>query len=188
MTGVQTCALPISLRGLRLGALHGRLRSEEKESVMNAFALGDIDVLVTTTVIEVGVDVANATMMVIMDADRFGVSQLHQLRGRVGRGSAASLCLFVTTADENSAAMRRLNAVAATTDGFELSRLDLEERREGDVLGSAQSGVRSHLRLLRVLRDEELIISARSIAEQLISNDPSLSEHPLLREIGRAHV
>lgn len=169
------------LRGLRLGALHGRLRSEEKESVMNAFARGAIDVLVTTTVIEVGVDVANATMMVIMDADRFGVSQLHQLRGRVGRGSAASLCLFVTTADENSAAMRRLNAVAATTDGFELSRLDLEERREGDVLGSAQSGVRSHLRLLRVLRDEELIISARAIAEQLISNDPSLSEHPLLR-------
>lgn len=169
------------LKGVRVGALHGRMRSEEKESVMSAFASGELDVLVSTTVIEVGVDVANATMMVIMDADRFGVSQLHQLRGRVGRGSTPSLCLLVTTAEDDSPAMQRLNAVAATTDGFELSRLDLEQRREGDVLGSAQSGVRSHLRLLRVLRDENLIVKAREIAQRLVSVDSGLVEHPLLR-------
>jgi ATP-dependent DNA helicase RecG len=169
------------LKGVRVGALHGRMRSEEKESVMSAFASGELDVLVSTTVIEVGVDVANATMMVIMDADRFGVSQLHQLRGRVGRGSTPSLCLLVTTAEGDSPAMQRLNAVAATTDGFELSRLDLEQRREGDVLGSAQSGVRSHLRLLRVLRDENLIVKAREIAQRLVSVDSGLVEHPLLR-------
>jgi len=169
------------LKGLKIGALHGRMRSEEKEEVMNSFSNGDLDVLISTTVIEVGVDVPNATMMVIMDADRFGVSQLHQLRGRVGRGNEASLCLFVSAADQDSSSMRRLNAVAATTDGFELSRLDLEERREGDVLGSAQSGVRSHLRLLRVLRDEELIVKAREIATEIIGEDLELRSYPGLR-------
>ena len=171
-----------ALKGLRIAILHGRLRPEEKEDVMQRFSAGEIDVLVSTTVIEVGVDVPNATMMIIMDADRFGVSQLHQLRGRVGRGAHQSICLLVTSVDAESSAMRRLNAVASTTDGFELSRIDLEERREGDVLGSAQSGVRSHLRLLRVLRDEELIIKARDIAEGLISEDSDLSSYPALRE------
>ena len=170
-----------ALKGLRIAILHGRLRAEEKEDVMQRFSAGEIDVLVSTTVIEVGVDVPNATMMIIMDADRFGVSQLHQLRGRVGRGAHQSICLLVTSVDAESSAMRRLNAVASTTDGFELSRIDLEERREGDVLGSAQSGVRSHLRLLRVLRDEELIIKARDIAEGLISENPDLSSYPALR-------
>ena len=148
---------------------------------MSEFSRGEIDVLISTTVIEVGVDVPNATMMVIMDADRFGVSQLHQLRGRVGRGSAPGLCLLVSKAVPESLAMERLNAVASTLDGFELSRIDLEQRREGDVLGASQSGVRSHLRLLRVLRDEELIESAREIASKLIDEDPDLSENPLLK-------
>ncbi len=141
------------LAGLRVAMLHGRLSSEEKESTMKAFAAGEIDVLVSTTVIEVGVDVANATIMVIMDADRFGVSQLHQLRGRVGRGTSPGLCLLVTNAIAETPARERLDAVAGTIDGFELSRIDLEQRREGDVLGASQSGTQSHLRLLRVLRD-----------------------------------
>jgi ATP-dependent DNA helicase RecG len=161
--------------------LHGRLRSEEKEAVMNRFAKGEIDVLITTTVIEVGVDVPNASMMIIMDADRFGVSQLHQLRGRVGRGTTPGLCLLVTNTGEESDAMHRLQAVASTTDGFELSRLDLEQRREGDVLGAAQSGARSHLRLLRVIRDEELIVKAREVAERITSADPSLSKFAQLQ-------
>ncbi len=149
------------LAGLRLGILHGRLHPEEKDRVMREFAAGDIDVLVATTVIEVGVDVPNATAMVIMDAERFGVSQLHQLRGRVGRGTAAGLCLLVTEAPPASPARERLDAVAATLDGFQLSRLDLEQRREGDVLGAAQAGRRSSLRLLRLLPDEDLIGQAR---------------------------
>ena len=169
------------LKGLRISLLHGRLKSEEKDRVMNAFSRGKTDVLLSTTVIEVGVDVPNATMMVIMDADRFGVSQLHQLRGRIGRGSEESLCLFVTKSEPESPAMKRLQAVASTTDGFELSRLDLEERREGDVLGRAQSGVRSHLRLLRVLRDEELILRAREIAREIIDADPNLTANSGLR-------
>lgn len=169
------------LRELRIGVLHGRLKTEEKERVMQEFVTGKLDVLLSTTVIEVGVDVPNASMMVIMDADRFGVSQLHQLRGRVGRGTTPGLCLLVTNSAEQSPAMERLLAVAATTDGFELSRLDLEQRREGDVLGSAQSGVRSHLRLLRVIRDEELIVKAREIAERLTADDPELSKLPHLR-------
>src|SRR5439155_18589706 len=123
------------LQGLRLGILHGRLPTEDKDTVMRAFGAGEVDVLVATTVIEVGVNVPNATAMVIMDADRFGVSQLHQLRGRVGRGSAAGLCLLVSEMPEGSPARARLGAVAATLDGFELSRIDLEQRREGDVLG-----------------------------------------------------
>ena len=170
-----------ALSGVRVGKLHGRMHAEEKESVMQAFSKGDIDVLISTTVIEVGVDVPNASMMIIMDADRFGVSQLHQLRGRVGRGTTPGLCLLVTNASDESPAMERLSAVAATTDGFELSRLDLEQRREGDVLGSAQSGVRSHLRLLRVIRDEDLISQARGVAERLVAKDPSLDSMPQLK-------
>ena len=170
-----------SLRDLRISPLHGRMPSEEKDAVMQAFSRGEIDVLVSTTVIEVGVDVPNASMMIIMDADRFGVSQLHQLRGRVGRGTTPGLCILVTTATEESPAMERLKAVAATTDGFELSRLDLEQRREGDVLGSAQSGVRSHLRLLRVIRDEEIIADAREVAERIVTSDPQLDTMPHLK-------
>jgi ATP-dependent DNA helicase RecG len=170
-----------ALRGLRIEKLHGRLSSEAKEAAMQAFSSGTVDVLVTTTVIEVGVDVPNASMMIIMDADRFGVSQLHQLRGRVGRGMTPGLCLLVTNLEEGTPAMERLLAVASTTDGFELSRLDLEQRREGDVLGVAQSGVRSHLRLLRVIRDEELIVQARTVAERIVEQDLSLSSMPQLK-------
>ena len=169
------------LKGLKLAILHGRLSADEKDSTMQAFTKGEIDVLVSTTVIEVGVDVANATIMVIMDADRFGVSQLHQLRGRVGRGTSPGLCLLVTQCEEDTPARERLNAVAGTVDGFELSRIDLEQRREGDVLGVSQSGTQSHLRLLRVLRDEGLIEQAREDAETLITADNDLSDYPALR-------
>jgi ATP-dependent DNA helicase RecG len=168
------------LARLRVGVLHGRLPAEEKDAVMRSFAAGSLDVLVATTVIEVGVDVPNATVMVIMDADRFGVSQLHQLRGRVGRGSAPGLCLLITDAVSGSPARERLDAVAATTDGFELARLDLEMRREGDVLGAAQSGRRSGLRLLSLLRDEQLIADARAVATSLIREDATLGAHPAL--------
>ncbi len=169
------------LKGLKIAILHGRLSADEKDSTMQAFTKGDIDVLVSTTVIEVGVDVPNATIMVIMDADRFGVSQLHQLRGRVGRGTSPGLCLLVTQCEEETPARERLNAVAGTVDGFELSRIDLEQRREGDVLGASQSGTQSHLRLLRVLRDEALIEQARDDAELLIATDNDLSDYPALR-------
>jgi len=169
------------LKGLKIAILHGRLSADEKDSTMQAFTKGDIDVLVSTTVIEVGVDVPNATIMVIMDADRFGVSQLHQLRGRVGRGTSSGLCLLVTQCEEETPARERLNAVAGTVDGFELSRIDLEQRREGDVLGASQSGTQSHLRLLRVLRDEALIEQARDDAESLIATDNDLSDYPALR-------
>ena len=169
------------LKGLRIAILHGRLSADEKDSTMQAFSKGDIDVLVSTTVIEVGVDVPNATIMVIMDADRFGVSQLHQLRGRVGRGTSPGLCLLVTQCEEESPARDRLIAVAGTVDGFELSRIDLEQRREGDVLGANQSGNQSHLRLLRVLRDEALIEQARADAESLIATNNDLSDYPLLK-------
>jgi len=170
------------LAGLRLAMLHGKLPPEEKDRTMRAFAEGAIDVLVATTVIEVGVDVANAATMVLMDADRFGVSQLHQLRGRVGRGGLPGLCLLVSHAEVGSPARDRLDAVAATTDGFELSRVDLEQRREGDVLGRSQSGFRSGLRTLRVLRDEKTIVAARAAAEALLAADPELSEAPGLAE------
>ncbi|GAA1476087.1 ATP-dependent DNA helicase RecG [Nocardioides aestuarii] len=170
------------LAGLRLGLLHGRLPPEEKDRAMQAFAAGDLDVLVSTTVIEVGVDVANATTMVLMDAERFGVSQLHQLRGRVGRGGLPGLCLLVTGAEAGTPARDRLTAVAATTDGFELSRVDLEQRREGDVLGRSQSGFRSGLKSLRVLRDEKTIVEARSVAERLLADDPTLESAPLLAD------
>ena len=170
-----------ALKGLRLAPLHGRLTTELKDATMQAFSAGEIDVLISTTVIEVGVDVPNATVMVIMDADRFGVSQLHQLRGRVGRGTSPGLCLLVSGAPIETPARERLEAVAKTQDGFELSRIDLEQRREGDVLGATQSGARSHLRLLRVLRDEGLIEEARNVAAELLESDSSLKGYPLLK-------
>ena len=169
-----------ALQGVKVAPLHGRQSAELKDSTMRAFSAHEIDVLISTTVIEVGVDVPNATVMVIMDADRFGVSQLHQLRGRVGRGTSPGLCLLVTNAEPESPARIRLDAVAGTVDGFELSRIDLEQRREGDVLGASQSGSRSHLRLLRVLRDESMIEQARLDATTIL--DSGLSQFPLLAE------
>jgi len=171
-----------ALDGLRIATLHGRMAADDKEQVMRDFAAGTIDVLVATTVIEVGVDVANATVMVIMDADRFGISQLHQLRGRVGRGASPGLCLLVTET-ESEVVQQRLHSVAATNDGFTLARLDLEQRREGDVLGARQSGGRSQLRLLRLLRDEDLIVAAREDAFAIVGADPDLEEHPALRSV-----
>jgi ATP-dependent DNA helicase RecG len=145
---------------------------------MRAFAAGEVDVVVATTVVEVGVDVPNATAMVIMDADRFGVSQLHQLRGRVGRGTAAGICLLVTEMPAGTATRDRLDAVASTLDGFELARIDLEMRREGDILGASQSGKQSALKLLSLLRDEELIEEARAEAQALIAYAPDLADFP----------
>jgi ATP-dependent DNA helicase RecG len=168
------------LRGLRVAPLHGRLSADDKDRTMRAFAAGEVDVLVATTVIEVGVDVPNATVMAVLDADRFGVSQLHQLRGRVGRGGHPGLCLLVTEDEAGSSARARVEAVAATLDGFELARLDVAQRREGDVLGSAQSGRRRQLRLLSLLRDEELIVAARAEAGDIVAADPTLADHPLL--------
>jgi ATP-dependent DNA helicase RecG len=170
------------LAGLRVALLHGRLHPDEKDQVMREFSAGRIDVLVATTVIEVGVDVPNATVMVIMDAERFGVSQLHQLRGRVGRGQNAGLCLLVTEAPEDTPARERLSAVAGTTDGFQLARLDLEQRREGDVLGAAQAGRQSTLRLLQLLPDEELIGLARQEATKVVEQDPDLKRHPAIQQ------
>ncbi|MDT3400385.1 ATP-dependent DNA helicase RecG [Streptomyces sp. B1866] len=169
------------LDGLRVAALHGRMPPEDKDDVMRRFAAGEVDVLVATTVVEVGVNVPNATTMVIMDADRFGVSQLHQLRGRVGRGAAPGLCLLVTEAPEAGPARGRLDAVARTLDGFELSRIDLEQRREGDVLGQAQSGARSSLRVLAVIEDEQVIAAAREEAAAVVAADPELAGLPELR-------
>jgi ATP-dependent DNA helicase RecG len=171
------------LAGLRLDLLHGRLPADEKDRAMRAFAAGETDVLVATTVIEVGVDVANATTMVLLDADRFGISQLHQLRGRVGRGGLPGLCLLVTHADADSPARERIDAVAASTDGFELSRADLEQRREGDVLGRSQSGFRSSLQQLRVLRDEDTIVEAREAAVAMLVDDPDLERVPALKTL-----
>jgi ATP-dependent DNA helicase RecG len=168
------------LHGLRLGVLHGRMHPDDKDAVMRRFAAAELDVLVATTVIEVGVDVPNSTVMVVMDADRFGVSQLHQLRGRVGRGRHPGLCLLVTEAADDSKARERLDAVASTLDGFELSRLDLEQRREGDVLGESQSGRRSSLRLLTLLSDEDIIKEARTEATALVDADPELRDHRAL--------
>jgi ATP-dependent DNA helicase RecG len=174
------------LAGLRLDVLHGRLTPEEKDARMRAFAAREIDVLVATTVVEVGVDVPNATVMVVMDADRFGVSQLHQLRGRVARGKHAGLCLLVTDAHSGSPTGQRLAAVAATSDGFELARLDLETRREGDILGAAQSGRRSGVRMLSLLEDEELIATARAEATALLETERGLADHPgLAAEVAR---
>jgi len=168
------------LAGLRLGVLHGRLHADEKDATMQAFARGELDAMVTTTVVEVGVDVPEATVMAILDADRFGVSQLHQLRGRIGRGSRPGLCLLVTEAAADSPARARLDAVAATRDGFELARVDLAARREGNILGAAQSGRRSGLRLLSLLSDEVIITEAREEATYLVAGDPDLVDHPAL--------
>ena len=170
------------LRDRRLEVLHGRMSADEKDATMRAFARGEIDVLVATTVIEVGVDVPNASTMVVLDADRFGIAQLHQLRGRVGRGSVPGLCLFVTSAEPVSLARERVETTAATTDGFELAQADLELRREGDVLGETQSGGRSSLKLLRVSRDGPLIEEARRVAEGILADDPELAAHSALRE------
>ncbi len=162
--------------------------SEDKDAVMSEFAAGRVDILVATTVVEVGVDVANATTMVVQDAERFGVSQLHQLRGRVGRGSAPGLCLLVSEADHASPGWLRLGAVAGTLDGFELAKVDLEARREGDVLGAAQSGGRSSLRFLKVLRDEQLIAQARDDAAELVDADPVLVSQPALLDALRERL
>ena len=164
------------LAGVRVELLHGQLAAEQKDAVMRRFAGGETDVLVSTTVIEVGVDVPNASVMVISDADRFGISQLHQLRGRIGRGGHPGICLLISRAPEDSLARARLDAVAATKDGFALAEIDLEQRREGNVLGAEQSGERSSLRLLRVLADADLIASARSLAERCVAADPELSD------------
>ncbi len=183
MRGVlETAALLAEgpLKGLRQAILHGRLPGDEKDGVMRAFAAGDIDVLIATTVIEVGVDVPNATVMVVLDADRFGVSQLHQLRGRIGRGGHPGLCLLATQFPEGSPGRARVEAVAATVDGFELARVDLEQRREGDVLGADQSGRHTHLKLLSLLRDEQLIADARVDASALVAGDPQLAGYPRL--------
>jgi ATP-dependent DNA helicase RecG len=169
-----------ALSGLRVEKLHGRMTPDEKDKVMLAFAAGEVDVLVSTTVIEVGVDVPNATVMVIMDADRFGVSQLHQLRGRIGRGGHSGLCLLVTQAEAASPSMERLAAVASTRDGFELSRVDLQQRKEGNVLGAEQSGRRRTLRLLSVIHDEDVIAHAREVATELLRRDPELGGAPQL--------
>lgn len=176
------------LARLRLGLLHGRLPTDEKDQVMRDFNAGEIDVLVCTTVVEVGVDVPNATVMVIVDADRFGVSQLHQLRGRIGRGAHPGLCLLITDAAPGGPAMTRLEAVAATTDGFELSVLDLRQRREGDVLGAAQSGTTRSLRLLSLLDDLEVITAAQELARTLVEQDPGLTRHPGLAAMMHAAV
>jgi ATP-dependent DNA helicase RecG len=166
------------LAGLRIAVLHGKMAADDKDVTMRAFAAGEVDVLVATTVVEVGVNVPNATAMVIMDADRFGVSQLHQLRGRVGRGSAPGLCLLVSEALAGTTTRERLDAVASTVDGFELAQLDLEIRREGDILGATQSGKRSQLKMLSLLRDSEVIAAARGEAQRLVSTDPALSAYP----------
>ena len=170
------------LEGRRIEPLHGRLPSDEKDRLMREFAAGEIDVLVATTVIEVGVDVLNASTMVVLDADRFGVSQLHQLRGRVGRGGVQGLALFVTSAEELTLARERVEAVASTLDGFELANKDLELRQEGDVLGSTQSGGRSSLRLVRVAKDGALISEARELAAAVLADDPALERHQPLRD------
>lgn len=176
-----------ALVGVRIGTLHGRMDPAEKTAVMTAFDRGEIDLLISTTVIEVGVNVPNATLMIIMDADRFGISGLHQLRGRVGRGGYAGTCLLVTRQEEGGVSRERLDAVASTTDGFELSRIDLAQRREGDILGAAQSGSKSTLRFLRALADADIIERAREDARSVVEKDPTLAKHPsLARTIDRA--
>ncbi|WP_314390640.1 DEAD/DEAH box helicase [Rothia mucilaginosa] len=176
-----------ALVGVRIGTLHGRMDPAEKTAAMTAFERGEIDLLISTTVIEVGVNVPNATLMIIMDADRFGISGLHQLRGRVGRGGYAGTCLLVTRQEEGGVSRERLDAVASTTDGFELSRIDLAQRREGDILGAAQSGSKSTLRFLRALADADIIERAREDARSVVEKDPTLAKHPsLARTIDRA--
>jgi len=171
------------LLGLRLGILHGRLPPGEKDEVMTAFAAGELDVLVATTVIEVGVDVPNASMMVIMDAERFGMSQLHQLRGRVGRGRAPGICLLISEAPQGSAGRTRLAAVEATSDGFELAEADLELRREGNVLGTTQAGRSTALKQLSLRRDREVIEQARTDSLGLVGDDPEMTAWPGLADM-----
>jgi ATP-dependent DNA helicase RecG len=180
-TAERMRAMPV-LEGRSIEVLHGRMSADDKDRVMTSYAAGNIDVLVATTVIEVGVDVPNASMMAILDADRFGVSQLHQLRGRIGRGQYPGVCLLVTTAADETPARERVDAVAASNDGFELARIDLELRREGDVLGERQSGGRSSLNLLQVVRDADIIVDAREEAERVLTADPDLSDHLSLRQ------
>ena len=155
------------LAGIRIGLLHGRMSSKEKDEIMDQFESGELQVLVATTVIEVGVNVPNASTMVVLDADRFGLSQLHQLRGRVGRGEHAGLCLLVSGVQPETLAAQRLDALSKISDGFELSEIDLDLRGEGDVLGNSQSGGRSSLQLLRVVRDAKLIQEVRPLAIEL---------------------
>jgi ATP-dependent DNA helicase RecG len=169
------------LPNARVEPLHGRMTAEDKDAIMAGLSKGTIDLVVSTTVIEVGVDIPDATMMVVFDADRFGISQLHQLRGRIGRGTLPGVCLLVSGAQAGSPTRERLDAVASTRDGFELAQRDLEIRREGDVLGGSQSGVRSSLRLLRVVEDADVIEQARAVAERIINDDPELAAHPQLR-------
>ncbi|WP_347754203.1 ATP-dependent DNA helicase RecG [Agrococcus sp. ProA11] len=181
MTTLRQLRTSPALESRRIEQLTGAMSTEEKDAVMTAFRAGEIDVVVATTVIEVGVDVPNATMMVVLSADRFGVSQLHQLRGRVGRGEHAGLCMLVTSTDPESDARVRLDAVAGTLDGFELAEVDLEQRGEGDVLGVAQSGGRSGLKVLRVARDGGIIEAARDAAQRVLADDPTLERHGALR-------
>ncbi|WP_229674436.1 ATP-dependent DNA helicase RecG [Nakamurella endophytica] len=176
------------LAGLVLRPLHGRLPPADKDRTMRDFAAGEVQVLVSTTVIEVGVDVPNATIMVVLDADRFGMSQLHQLRGRVGRGSAPGVCLLVTEAPPQTPALQRLAAVAATTDGFELAEADLQLRREGDVLGTSQAGRASGLKQLSLLRDRDVIAQARADATELIGDDPDLAGRPALAALAASVI
>ncbi len=164
------------LSGLRVEKLHGRMPADAKTETMRRYAAGEIDVLVATTVVEVGVDVPNASVMVVLDADRYGISQLHQLRGRIGRGAYPGVCLLLTAAEPGTTARERLDAVAATRDGFALSEVDLAQRREGDVLGRSQSGGRSSLRLLRVLEHADDIAIARTLAERVVAQDPDLTD------------
>ncbi|GAA2182073.1 ATP-dependent DNA helicase RecG [Leucobacter tardus] len=167
--------------GIRVAALTGAMKGDAKDAVMSAFVSGEVQVLVATTVIEVGVNVPNASTMIVLDADRFGISQLHQLRGRVGRGEHAGLCLLVTRAAEGTPARARVDAVAETTDGFVLAEVDLEQRREGNILGTEQSGGKSTLRLLRVAEHGDLIEHARGVAGELLDQDPELARAPGLR-------
>jgi ATP-dependent DNA helicase RecG len=172
------------LAGLRLGLLHGRLKPADKEAVMSAFRAGELDVLVATTVIEVGVDVPNATVMVILSADRFGIAQLHQLRGRVGRAADQSYCFLVGAEDPPAGKEGRLAAMVRTTDGFELAEVDLDLRGEGTILGERQKG-RSDLKLASLRRDREWVAVAREVAFALVDADPHLAGHPaLLDEVG----
>ncbi|MCH8626897.1 ATP-dependent DNA helicase RecG [Arsenicicoccus piscis] len=186
-TDAMLAEVPV-LKGLRRAVLHGRLPAEERERIMTSFAAGEIDILVATTVIEVGVDVPNASLMVVLDADRFGISQLHQLRGRIGRGEHPSSCFLVCLADEGTPTRDRLEAVAATTDGFELAEVDLDQRGEGDVLGALQSGRSGGLALLRLREDSDLIELAREDARGLVDADPTLEGSPELLRYLRTYV
>ena len=172
-----------ALRGVRMAALTGAMSADEKDGVMRAYAAGELDLLVATTVIEVGVNVPNATVMVVLDADRFGLSQLHQLRGRVGRGEhPGAVPVGHVCGSRTSTAGDRVAALAETTDGFAIAEFDLAQRHEGDVLGRRQSGVVSSLKVLRVGEDADIIREARIAAGELIEDDPLLERTPTLRQ------